>query len=72
MKVKKKLSQEVMKSTRAKNVTLKREIHGLLKAQGSVLSTMLKSVSGGKKQLLLVLQNDLKLNNVLLKLRNNV
>ena len=36
----KKLFQEVMKKAR-KNVTLKRERHGLLKTQGSVLSTML-------------------------------
>ena len=39
-KGKKKLFQEIMKRAR-KNVTLKRERHGLLKTQGSVLSTML-------------------------------
>ena len=37
---KKKLSQEVMKKARTENFFLKRELHGLLKAQGSVLSTM--------------------------------
>ena len=39
----KKLSQEVMKKARAENVTLKRELHGLLKVQGSVLPTILKN-----------------------------
>ena len=37
---KKNLFQEVMKKAR-KSVTLKRELHGLLKTQGSALSTML-------------------------------
>ena len=47
----KKLSQEVMKKARAENVTLKRELHGLLKVQGSVLPTIIKKLRG-KKQLL--------------------
>ena len=46
---KKKLSQEVMKKARTENVTLKRELHGLLKAQGSVLSTMLLKKSVRRK-----------------------
>ena len=38
-----------MKKVRRKNVALKREPHELLKAQGSVLSTMfLKNLLGGK------------------------
>ena len=41
-----------MKKARAENVTLKRELHGLLKAQGSVLSTMLKKSVRKKDQLL--------------------
>ena len=32
-----------MKKARVENVTLKRELHGLLKVQGSVLSTMFKN-----------------------------
>ena len=35
---KKKISQELMKKAWAESVTLKRELHGLFKAQGSVLS----------------------------------
>ena len=38
---KKTLSQEVMKKARTENFFLKRELHGLLKAQWSVLFTML-------------------------------
>ena len=49
---KKKLSQELLKKARVGNVTLKRELHGLLKAKGSVRSTILKNLLGGKKQLL--------------------
>ena len=42
------LFQDVMKKARAESVTWKRELHGLLKAPGSVLSTMLKNLLGGK------------------------
>ena len=38
-----------MKKARTENVTLKRELHGLLKAQGSVLSTMLLKKSVRRK-----------------------
>ena len=49
---KKMLSQDVMKKARVESVTLKREIHGLLKAPGSVLPTMLKKSVRRKGQLL--------------------
>ena len=41
-----------MKKIRAEKVTLKRELHGFLKAQESILPTRLKNLLGGKKQLL--------------------
>ena len=43
---KKTLYQEVINKARTENATLKRELHGLLKVQGSVLSTILKNLSG--------------------------
>ena len=49
---KKKLSQDLMKKAREENVTLKRELFALLKAQGLVISTMLKNLADRKKQLL--------------------
>ena len=39
-----------MKKARAENVTIKRELHGLLKAQGLVLSTTLKKSVRSKDQ----------------------
>ena len=41
-----------MKNVRAEKVTLKRKLHGFLKAQRSFLPTRLKNLLGGKKQLL--------------------
>ena len=49
---KKKLFQDVMKKARAESDTLKRELRGLLKAPGSVLSTILKKSVRRKDQLL--------------------
>ena len=46
---KKKFSQEVMKKASTENFTLKRELHGLLKSQGSVLSTILLKKSVRRK-----------------------
>ena len=40
----KELSQEKVKKARAEKVFLKRELHGLLKAEGSVLSTMFLNI----------------------------
>ena len=40
------LSKCVMKKVRAESVTLKRELHGLLNAPGSVLGKLNKHLSG--------------------------
>ena len=49
---KKLLSQDVIIKASAESVTLKKELYGLLRAPGSVLSTMLKKAVRSKDQLL--------------------
>ena len=44
-----------MKKARAENVTLKRELHGLLKVQGSIMSTMFKKSVRRKEEIITIL-----------------
>ena len=50
-----------MKKARAENVTLKRELHGLLKVQGSVLSTMFKNALRIREAMVVILPSHTEL-----------
>ena len=52
-----KLYQEVRKKARAQNVILKIELHGLLKAQGSVIYIIVKKSARSKEGILAILSS---------------
>ena len=65
----KKISQQLLKKARAQNVTLKK-IHGLLKAQGSVLSTMSKNFVRRKEAIIAILPSHTKLSSDVVTISN--
>ena len=59
-----------MKKARAENVTLKRELYGLLKAQGSVLSTTLIKPAKRKEAIVAILPSHTELSSDIVTIHN--